>query len=204
MGVRQAIARSLSAIFAENLEGSTLEAMLYMVMDSTPPAMPTSMIPARMLEAMLATAWRPLLHCRFTVFRGTSHGRSPMNWAMREVTAPAPGCATLPMTMSPTVFGSSFVRSAMALNSGASISSQGVSLKEPRLAFVMAVRTAQQMTTSSSDFSAVLMTKAVGATQREVVPEAAVVTCCEMRCTRFMAGGPAGAKWRGELREQGL
>mmetsp|Transcript_8959 Transcript_8959/g.28485 ORF Transcript_8959/g.28485 Transcript_8959/m.28485 type:complete len:204 (-) Transcript_8959:35-646(-) len=187
MGMRHDMASGLSAIFVENLLGSTLDAMLYMVMDSTPPAMPTSMTPDLMLEAMLATACRPLLHWRFTVLRGTSKGTSPMNWAMREVTAPAPGWETFPIWMSPMILGSTLVRSLIALKSGASISSQGVSLKPPRLAFVMAVRTAQQMTTSSSVLSAELMLEEVGAACRGAQPPTTAVTCWEMRCTRFMA-----------------
>mmetsp|Transcript_99126 Transcript_99126/g.300887 ORF Transcript_99126/g.300887 Transcript_99126/m.300887 type:complete len:210 (-) Transcript_99126:10-639(-) len=200
MGIRQAMARSLSAIFVENFEGSTLEAMLYMDMDSTPPAMPTSMTPERMLEAMFATACSPLLHCRFTVLSGISKGRSPMNWAMREVTAPAPGWETLPIWMSPTAAGSSFVRSLTALKRGASSSSHGVSLKEPRFAFAMAVRTAQQMTTSSSDFSAVLMAEEVGAI-RSGASAPVATTCPAMRCRRFMAArGVQGWAVRGEGR----
>mmetsp|Transcript_100081 Transcript_100081/g.261008 ORF Transcript_100081/g.261008 Transcript_100081/m.261008 type:complete len:300 (+) Transcript_100081:206-1105(+) len=62
IGTMQAMARSLSAIAFENFEGSTLVAMLYMLIDSTPPASPTSITPALMLAAMLATACRPLLH----------------------------------------------------------------------------------------------------------------------------------------------
>merc|ERR1719464_273413 len=138
-----------------------------------------------MLEAMLATACRPLLHCRLTVLSGTWKGTSPMNCAMREVTAPAPGCETLPIWMSPMALGSIFVRLATSLKRGVSMSSQGVSLKPPRLALAMAVRNAQQMTTSSSDFSAPLMLELVGAA-RSGAPALAATTCSAMRWRRFI------------------
>mmetsp|Transcript_76580 Transcript_76580/g.234470 ORF Transcript_76580/g.234470 Transcript_76580/m.234470 type:complete len:211 (+) Transcript_76580:432-1064(+) len=72
IGMRQAAARSLLPISLLSFFGSTPEAMLYMDIDSTPPPMPTSMTPERMAAAMLATACRPLLHCRFTAEHGGS------------------------------------------------------------------------------------------------------------------------------------
>mmetsp|Transcript_16328 Transcript_16328/g.34483 ORF Transcript_16328/g.34483 Transcript_16328/m.34483 type:complete len:203 (-) Transcript_16328:89-697(-) len=165
MGTKHATANGLVMMSLENFSGSIPEAMLYMDMDSTPPARPTSITPDLMLAEMFATAWRPLLHWRFTELDGISYGSPPRNCAIREVAAPAPGWETLPIWMSPMAMGSIFVFSMTALNNGASMSSQGVSLKPPLLAFAIAVRSEQQMTTSSSDFSAALMA-AVGAASK--------------------------------------
>mmetsp|Transcript_90715 Transcript_90715/g.228660 ORF Transcript_90715/g.228660 Transcript_90715/m.228660 type:complete len:206 (+) Transcript_90715:1058-1675(+) len=162
IGIKHAEAKSLPATSVLNFFMSVCAVILYMDIDSTPPASPTSMTPARMLAAMLATACKPLLHCRLTAATGTSQGKSPKNWAMRDVAAPAVGCRTLPMWQSPILLGSIWVRSTIARKSGASKSSQGVFLKLPLPALPTAVRTALQITTSLSDAMAPLITAAVG------------------------------------------
>mmetsp|Transcript_817 Transcript_817/g.1857 ORF Transcript_817/g.1857 Transcript_817/m.1857 type:complete len:210 (-) Transcript_817:37-666(-) len=189
MGMRHETAMSLSKIAPENLFGSMPSPMGNMLMDSTPPAKPTSMMPALMLEATLATAWRPLLHWRFTVCMGMSKGKPPKNWPMRPVTAPAPGCEALPIWMSPMAFGSTFVRSMVALKRGAKRSSQAVSLKAPRFAFVIGVRNALQITTSSSDLAASLMLALVASALRgdRVAGSPGTLTCCTSFCKRSMA-----------------
>mmetsp|Transcript_70736 Transcript_70736/g.216814 ORF Transcript_70736/g.216814 Transcript_70736/m.216814 type:complete len:246 (+) Transcript_70736:210-947(+) len=72
IGMRHEPAISLSKMPPDILLKSTPSVIAYIDMDSTPPAMPTSMMPDLMAEAMFATACRPLLHWRFTVTRGTS------------------------------------------------------------------------------------------------------------------------------------
>mmetsp|Transcript_56913 Transcript_56913/g.160630 ORF Transcript_56913/g.160630 Transcript_56913/m.160630 type:complete len:210 (+) Transcript_56913:436-1065(+) len=72
IGTRTVCAVALAKMLGESFSGSMSVAMGYMDMDSTPPAMPTSMMPDRMLAAISATACKPLLHCLFTVLRGTS------------------------------------------------------------------------------------------------------------------------------------
>mmetsp|Transcript_102340 Transcript_102340/g.293619 ORF Transcript_102340/g.293619 Transcript_102340/m.293619 type:complete len:315 (+) Transcript_102340:80-1024(+) len=175
MGIMHAEARSLLPISGLSLFMSKPEVMLYIDIDSTPPARPTSMMPLLMLAAMLATACKPLLHCLLTAHAGISYGKSPKNIAMREVAAPAVGCKTLPIWQSPIFLGSTLVRSTTALKRGASISSQGVSLKPPLPALPMAVRTAQQMTTSSSAGAAPLI-DAVGMAARKGAAGAAAAS----------------------------
>jgi hypothetical protein len=57
--------------------------------------------------------------------------------------------------MSSTKLGSTFVRSNKPFKQAVNMTSQGVSLKPPRFAFVRGVRTAPQMTTSSAFFTPV-------------------------------------------------
>mmetsp|Transcript_77232 Transcript_77232/g.168863 ORF Transcript_77232/g.168863 Transcript_77232/m.168863 type:complete len:205 (+) Transcript_77232:469-1083(+) len=150
MDIKHAAAKSFSPTAGLNFLGSTPEVMLYMDIDSTPPASPQSMLPVLMAAAIVAMACKPELHCRFTAAQGTSLGRSPRNMAMRVVAAPAVGCNTLPITQSPIFEGSTFVSATTALKRAAKRSSAGVSLKLPFTALPTAVRLDQQMTTSSS------------------------------------------------------
>mmetsp|Transcript_104080 Transcript_104080/g.299592 ORF Transcript_104080/g.299592 Transcript_104080/m.299592 type:complete len:337 (-) Transcript_104080:41-1051(-) len=187
MGNKQLAASSFSKIFEDNLSKSMRSIMPNIDMDSTPPARPTSMTPVRMNWAMFATACKPLLHWRLIVVSGTSKGQPAMNWPMRELMAPAPGWEALPIWMSPTSLGSSFVRTRISLNSGTSSSSGAVSLKLPFLALPMGVRMAQQITASSSDFSLPPMQAFIGSAA-SCASAAPAATCWAMRATRSMAG----------------
>ena len=69
---------------------------------------------------------------------------------MRATVAPPPGGCTLPTWMSCTRLLGRLTLSTTALSTVASRSSGTVSLNAPRLALVMAVRTALTITTSSS------------------------------------------------------
>mmetsp|Transcript_93865 Transcript_93865/g.195823 ORF Transcript_93865/g.195823 Transcript_93865/m.195823 type:complete len:222 (-) Transcript_93865:28-693(-) len=185
MEIKHAAAKSFLATAGLNFFSSTPEVILYMDMDSTPPAKPQSILPVLMAAATVAIAWRLELHCLFTAAQGTSLGRSPKNIAMRVVAAPAVGCKTLPMTQSPILFASILVSLTTALKRAASKSSAGVSLKLPLPALPTAVRLDQQITTSSSAGWELLIRVEVGAALRDPLALMKLPKIWPaMRCTR--------------------
>lgn len=121
------------------------------LMLSTPAPMPASIWPDRMEFAMLATAWSPDEHCRLTVDNGTVSGKPAVNAAMRAPAAYAPPIWTLPTLMSPSTEYGTLVWSTTALSTARSRTSGFVFRKAPRRALPMAVRSAEQSTTSSGD-----------------------------------------------------
>lgn len=77
---------------------------------------------------------------------------------IRETVAPPPGGNTFPTMISSTSSGFNLTRSTQAFKAAAKSSSWCVSLKPPRLARVMGVRTAETMTMSSADLTPGLQT----------------------------------------------
>mmetsp|Transcript_114490 Transcript_114490/g.318435 ORF Transcript_114490/g.318435 Transcript_114490/m.318435 type:complete len:265 (+) Transcript_114490:426-1220(+) len=72
MGMRHAAANSCFSTLGLVFDITVWDVIGYMDMDSTPPAMPTSITPVLMLAAMFAAACKLLAHCRFTPATGMS------------------------------------------------------------------------------------------------------------------------------------
>ena len=162
-------------------------------MDSTPLPMPISIMPERMALAMSEMACRPLLHCRFRLFRAVVSGKPATRAAALNSVAPEPGARTLPTAMSSTRAGFMFERSMTDLRVCARRSAPGVSLKPPRPPFVRGVRRAQ-VTTMSSSFLARRVSRPRGMSASE--EERWEVTCER----RWRAGTVSvGCQWSIEV-----
>mmetsp|Transcript_28848 Transcript_28848/g.63185 ORF Transcript_28848/g.63185 Transcript_28848/m.63185 type:complete len:326 (+) Transcript_28848:790-1767(+) len=165
IGMRHFLASACSNTFSLIKEVSIEFAMSAMDIVSTPPASPQSYSPALIAFATVAIACNPLEHCLLMPCKGTLYGIPAVACACRKKIGPC--CiSTFPITMSPIRDGSTFERSTAAFMAVDSITSGGVSLNMPRLALQRGVRTAQQITTSSSDtgncFAEVLCTSKRG------------------------------------------
>jgi hypothetical protein len=121
-------------------------------MDSTPPPIPISMTPLLIFDAIIAQDSSPDEQSLLIATIGVVSGKSARNIAILFVIYPAPGWRLFPIAMSWTSFGSILALSAAALKTQDNINYGAVSLKCPFFALVMAVRTAEQMTTSSGFF----------------------------------------------------
>mmetsp|Transcript_14897 Transcript_14897/g.44912 ORF Transcript_14897/g.44912 Transcript_14897/m.44912 type:complete len:265 (+) Transcript_14897:447-1241(+) len=154
MGIRQSAAGA-QALMPPQSSFGTAPFMLSLLMLSTPPPTPQSMVPARMACTMWATACRPLEHWRLTVDSGTVGGMPAMSCAARAMPAPPPGWSTLPMQISPSSAGLRFGTRSMAPCRVCESSASGVTTaRPPRLARQMGERTAATITTSSGLSSA--------------------------------------------------
>ena len=102
---------------------------------------------------MFATACSPEEHCRLTVDSGTVSGNPAVKAAMRAPAAYAPPIWTFPTLISPNAENGTFVASTVAFSTARSRTSGFVSRNAPRRALPIAVRRAEQITTSSGDFS---------------------------------------------------
>jgi len=111
---------------------------------------PISIWPIAISPAIWLTAVNPLEHWRLTVLIAVVFGIPAARAAIRAAEAPPAGGRTFPTAISSMREGSRLIFVYAARRTPDRISSGRVSLKPPFLAFVMAERTAQTMTTSSS------------------------------------------------------
>src|SRR5688500_17100143 len=121
-----------------------------MDMDSVPPAMTHSAIPAMMRSAAIAMVCEPDEQKRLTVTAGTSCGSPARSAAMRATFVPdSPSGVAQPMMTSSIVFGSSpGARRSKSSMTAAAMSSGLTVRKLPRGAFPTAVRTPATITAS--------------------------------------------------------
>jgi hypothetical protein len=110
-----------------------------------------SITPDWILAAIMEQVSSPEEQRRLMVTMEVVSGKPARNMAMRWGIYPAPDCRLLPTAMSSTSLGSSLALATTSLRAAASMTYGAVSLRAPRLALVMGVRTAEQMTTSSED-----------------------------------------------------
>ncbi len=69
----------------------------------TPAPIPTSMTPDLIFEAIIAHASKPDEHNLFTAIIVVVYENPAINWAMRAILAPPPGCKVLTTIMSSTI-----------------------------------------------------------------------------------------------------
>ena len=116
------------------------------VIDSTPPASPSSICPAITAWATSTTALSPLPQSRFTVLPGTEMGRPAARAAARATSkACSPTWVTQPRTTSSTRSGEMPVRASAASSTWAARSTAWTAARLP-LRFPRGVRTASTMT----------------------------------------------------------
>lgn len=121
-----------------------------LVMCSTPPAIPTSIIPVAMEPAMVAILADPLEHCLFKVMHPAVSGIPALRAAVLAGKLNAPGVWVFPMTTSWISAGLILVSFKIPLKTATSKSSGMVSLNPPLRALQIGVRRADTMTTSLS------------------------------------------------------
>ena len=156
MGMRQFLAFSLSKILSQSKSGLTISDIFPYDMLSTPAPIPILWRPLMIDSAICMQAWSPDEHWRFTAMQPAVSGIPAMNYAILALTWPAAGWRALPTATSSTSLGSALARSMTAFKAAWSICSGGVFLKPPLLPRAIGVRAYEQMTTSSSDFVAIV------------------------------------------------